>query len=197
MKIVELILNEDELNPLGITGIGLVDFPAIEKDWIYMSVQNKPIMFAKQEDKHIITGPLMIPNKNITRYTEDGEEYTVFVSSTTIEKLSQNFLKNYNQKNFSFQHEEAIDNVSLVESWIITDSKNDKANALGFNDLPVGTWMVSSYVGDIELWNKIKNGSVRGYSIEGYLNEVLIKNSLDPNEQVLRELEKLIQDSKI
>ena len=52
-------------------------------------------------------------------------------------------------------------------SWLIEDSKKDKSSAYGY-DLPKGTWMVSMKVLNDEVWKAVKDGEVKGFSIEGY-----------------------------
>jgi len=57
--------------------------------------------------------------------------------------------------------------MSVVESWLIEDPNKDKAAAYGF-DLPKGTWMVSMKVLNDDVWRAVKEGEVKGFSIEGY-----------------------------
>ena len=62
--------------------------------------------------------------------------------------------------------------VSVPIRWepnldIIEDEKLDKSRKYGF-DLPKGTWMISMKVNNDEVWNKVKAGEVKGFSIEGY-----------------------------
>ena len=67
--------------------------------------------------------------------------------------------------------------VTVVESWIVTDPANDKSNALGFKDIPKGSWFVSYKIDNDELWEKVKSGEVRGYSIEGVFSKNIIELS--------------------
>ena len=86
-----------------------------------------------------------------------------------------------NQNNATLEHEKKmLDGMSVVESWIIEDEKTDKSRLYGF-DLPVGTWMISMKVNNDEVWNDVKEGKVRGFSIEGYF--------ADKYEMSLKELE--------
>ena len=43
----------------------------------------------------------------------------------------------------------------------------DKSKHYGMS-MPVGTWMVRVHVGNDEMWEAVKEGSIRGFSIEGY-----------------------------
>ena len=58
----------------------------------------------------------------------------------------------------------------VVESWIIEDEYDDKANALGLK-YPKGSWVITMKVESPKVWNDIKDGKYAGFSIEGYFEE--------------------------
>jgi hypothetical protein len=72
--------------------------------------------------------------------------------------------------------------MSVVES-LITEVKNDKSMNYGFN-FPKGTWVISMKVNNDEIWNKVKLGEVKGFSIEGYFADKY-EMSLVNEEQIL------------
>jgi hypothetical protein len=165
MKLIELILDET-MALTGIDAISLVEHPAIEEDFI--ALNNQRVEFAKQDDeKRILMGAALIPNKPI--YRVDGEnEFYVYFSQDTIRKASEMFFQRSNQNNATLEHEVGIKGLTVVESWIIEDEVHDKSKKYGF-DLPVGTWMVSMKVNNPEIWDGfVKTGKVKGFSIEGY-----------------------------
>jgi hypothetical protein len=200
MEVFELLLDENELNPIGVYEIGLVKYPAIEKNFVAMSKQEKQqkeYVFAKVGEKHMLFGPAMIPNKKITRYNDNGDEYQVFYKSETVEKVAKNFMKQYNQANITFEHEEFVGGVTVVESWVVSDPSNDKSNMLGFTDLPAGTWMMGMYVENLEVWEKVKMGAIQGFSIEGWFLDKLVKNSvqeLSEDDKILAEIKALLEE---
>jgi hypothetical protein len=158
-----------ELFPDGsLNAISLVTDPAIEEVFLKFNSEEQPVeLKLSNEEKHIVTGPALIPNKNIIRYDKDSQPYYVFFSESTIEELSQTFLKDFKNFHWDLQHSENAHNkVFITESWLVTDPKNDKSNALGFS-LPVGSWMVSAKIEDEDIWNRIKSGELRGFSIDG------------------------------
>jgi len=190
-KIVELLIDEDSLND-GIFAISLVDFPAIEENFMVFSDNKYNVTFAKIDaEKRILTGPALIPNKEIYRYNpETNEEYFVYFSPETVEQASQMYLMNHKQDNATLMHEEDIKGVSLVESWLVTDETNDKAIAMGY-DVPVGTWMVSLKINNDEIWeNQIKTEEVKGFSIEGFFTQKF-DGALEP--KIERMLDKIIR----
>ena len=165
MRIVELILDEAK-NIMGVDAISIVENPAIEEDFI--ALKSDEIKLAEiNKDKKILMGPLLIPNKPIFR-TQEDEDYYIYFSKETVEKASQLYLQNNNQSNSTLEHQHEINGLTLVESWIVEDKKQDKSAKYGF-DVPVGTWMGSVKVNNDEVWNEyVKSGKVKGFSIEGY-----------------------------
>jgi hypothetical protein len=174
MKLIELILDET-MALTGIDAISLVEHPAIEEDFIALNTQR--IEFATQsEEKRILMGAALVPNKPI--YRVDGEnEFYVYFSENTIRKASEMFFQKAKQNNATLEHEVGINGLTVVESWIIEDETHDKSRKYGM-ELPVGTWMVSMKVNNPEIWDGfVKTGKVKGFSIEGYFVDKLNMSS--------------------
>ena len=162
MKLFELIVDdiEDE-----IFAISLVETPAIESNFVFFDKEE--VMFAKVEDeKRMVMGPVLIPDKKILRVDAQGQPYEVFFTKDTVADLARAYLKNKYTDSATLEHEKDIDGVHLVESWIKT-SKSDKSNDYGLN-VPIGTWMGQFYIENDEIWEEyVKEGKVKGFSIEG------------------------------
>jgi hypothetical protein len=191
MKIIELILDEDS-KVSGIDAISIVEAPAIESNFIALS--NHQVKFATVDtEKRILMGPALIPNRPIYR-NQDGEEFYVYFSKSTIEKAMQLYLKKGNQGNATLEHDGKIQGLTLVESWIKVDAEKDKSAAFGMND-PVGTWYVSMKVDNDEIWNEyVKSGKVKGFSIEGFFADKTTEMSkVSKEEIILSEIKKLIK----
>jgi len=165
MNIIELILDEEALAS-GIQAISIVEQPAIEEDFVALNKQKEIQLATVDQEKRILMGSALIPNKMI--YRRDGEEeYHIYFSRETVRKASELFLMNGNQNKATLEHAIDIQGLSVVESWII-EGEQDKSKLYGM-DLPVGTWMVSMKVNNDEIWNDwVKTGKVKGFSIEGY-----------------------------
>jgi hypothetical protein len=105
---------------------------------------------------------------------------------------------NANQNNSTLEHSQKLKGMSVVESWII-EGENDKSKNYGF-DLPQGTWMISMKVNNDEIWNKVKLGEVKGFSIEGYFADRYEMNSknIDMKEKAMVEkIKELITKSEL
>ena len=165
MRIVELVIDEDDLDS-GIEAVSVVESPAIEENFIALKKHELELKEIDKE-KRILMGAALIPNKQIFRRNDKGEEYYIYFSEDTVRKASELFLMRSNQNNATYEHDEKLNGMSVVESWLIEDEKLDKSKKYGFN-LPKGTWMISMKVNNDEVWNDVKLGKVKGFSIEGY-----------------------------
>ncbi len=131
------------------------------------------LQFSVDNDKRIVTGPALIPNKMILRRDENGEPYYVFFSKDIIKKIAERFFKLGKQNNTDKQHDWQITTKNtLLESWISEDIHYDKAYKMGFA-LPMGTWYLSYKINDDETWEDIKSGKINGFSIAGGFIEKL------------------------
>lgn len=149
--------------------ISMVSEPAIEVDYVALEKQNEEVEIKLSTDeRHICYGPALIPNKDIYRNNGEQEFYINF-SEESISKMSQEFMKNYKQHEVNLQHEDDVDEVFVCESWVVEDPYKDKANALGFN-VPSGTWMVGMKVNNVDVWEKVKEGELKGFSIESAIH---------------------------
>lgn len=183
MKIIELVI-DDTQEGIGVEAVSVVNQPAIEVDFVALSkvkVEFKEV----DTEKRILLGPALIPNKQIYREDAENGKYYIWFSKDTIRKASELFLKNKNQDKATFEHVETIQGMTVVESWLVDDTKTDKSALYGFS-MPKGTWMMSMKVDNQEVWDMVKGGTVKGFSIEGYFADKLnmSKRALTKHEQV-------------
>ena len=190
----ELVL-EDEGD--GVFATSFVDSPAIERDFIFFG---KEINFqAVSDDKMLVAGPLLIPNKKILRIDGEGKPYYVFFTPETIEKIARRFMKNKYNDSVTVEHDRKVDGINLTESWLIEMSSKDKSNIYGYT-LPKGTWFgVYDVSGNPKVWEEVKKGIFKGFSIEGLFEHKVstIKLSLDKSIDELNDDEAEIVLSKI
>ena len=150
--------------------ISLVEEPAIESDFVALSKEDeeKVQVLLESNEKHMVYGAALIPEKDI--YRNNGEqEYYINFSKESIEKMSQEFMKEYRQFEVKTDHDEIANEVCVVESWLVSDAYKDKSNALGIN-VPEGTWMIGMKVNNIETWDRIKAGELKGFSVESVVS---------------------------
>lgn len=155
--------------------VSLVEDPAIESNFIALSKERIPIKL--EDEKRLLVGAALVPNKPIYRNV-NGKEFYISFDEATIEKLAQDFLANDYQHNVTVEHQDNVDDIVVVESWIKT-SENDKSVGYGLNE-PIGTWFIGMKVNNDEIWQRIKDGYYKGFSIEAIvgLDEFINNNNL-------------------
>jgi hypothetical protein len=186
----------------GVFAISLVNAPATGEHYIAMAKQEKIVKFAKvDEEQRILMGLVLQPDQLIYRVDEDGNEFEMFFSSETIKDFSQNFFQSGFQLNSKLEHDEPIEGVTFVESWLVENPKVDKSAAFGL-EYPKGSWLVSMKVDNDDIWNNyIKTGELKGFSIDGMveLEEVNFKSNIQmskSNKNILALLKQIVSGAE-
>jgi len=160
-------------------------------------LENMKMVFSVvDEDKKIIVGAAMVPNKMIHRYDDLGNLYYVFFSKESIKKMADKFLKEKRTDETSIEHNGlklGSDKVYITESWVSEDEIYDKSSKYGFS-LPAGTWFVSMKVNDDKVWKLIKEKALTGYSVEGLFAEKSVFSKEDKQINQIKQLLKSIKD---
>ena len=190
MDIIELFINESEAED-GISAISFVNQPAIEENFVALS-QQKVEFKSLDDDKRIVVGLALEPDKHIYRRQGDYE-YKIVFSKETVRKASHLYLKQLNNNNATLEHEKDAEGISVVESWIVEDVKNDKSNLYNLNAVE-GAWVVVMKVDNDEIWKDVKDGTYLGLSIEGIFSDKEVKTSEQVKEEVLEEMEMTDQE---
>ena len=166
VPVYKLTINEDDINS-GVDFVALVDSPAILRNFLAFSKHEK---FIANEEKRVVTGPLMIPEIPIYRRDEWGEFYVVF-GRETIYQIAQKFMKELRNDKVNQMHQpdQKVQGVYMFESFII-NSKRGINTPKGFEHLPDGTWFGSYKIDNEEVWQQVKSGTFNGFSVEGFFD---------------------------
>ena len=145
LPIIELTI--EDINFDSVVAISLVEFPAMEEEFLVFNKDKMNVTLSKvDKEQRIITGPAMIPDKQIYRFNYlTGEEFNVHFTKETVKLISQQYLIEKKNSNVTLDHDRNVNDVSIVESWIVKDPDNDLSNALGYK-VNAGTWMISMKV---------------------------------------------------
>ena len=197
--IYELVIEDENIDE--VFAISLVEEPAIESNFVFFD-KEKIHFAAVNDEKRLLMGPILIPDKQILRIDGEGMPYHVFFKPETIKRLSEMYLeKKYTDKS-TLEHDKKITGVNLVESWIVESRTKDKSAMYGLS-VPVGTWMGTFKVNNDDIWeNYVKTGEVKGFSIEGLFGHNLVaatkeKDYLDKEISDLNEEEAILVLSQI
>ena len=195
MKTFEAVFNEDTK---GVFGISLVRQPAMEGDFIALSKDKELIQLKTlDEEKRILVGLVLEPNKYIPRFDEKtGEWFQLTMSPKTVEELCYAFSKNKYNSNSTIEHDgnKKIEGVTFVENWLVRDEKIDTSIALGL-ECKKDSWVSVMKVDSDEVWIEyVKTGKVKGFSIDAMLElkEVNYKPEIEMNKkEFFTELKKI------
>lgn len=168
-----LIVDEKD----GILAISLVDYPAVESDFVCFKDEKKLVRFAvENEEQRIISGVVMLADVPIYRRAGDYEYYIIY-SKDTIKKMAEKMLSDGTFKQNDLQHNgEYIKGLNLLELYIKDDSRGLSPNYV--TDIPDGSLMASFKVEDDALWDEVKNGdALNGFSLEGFFTIEKVDNN--------------------
>lgn len=168
LPLYKIKVNEDLTSNEGIDFVSLVDYPAIESNWIAFNKQPQKTYF--DTDKQMLYGAILIPDKPIYRFSQDMGEYNVTFPVESVIALVRKLQAQKKTINLNYQHQKdsQITDAVIQEIWLT--GVKDKSQDFGFNH-PVNTAMVGVYIGDKKFWNEeVKSGNVKGFSIEGFLD---------------------------
>lgn len=161
-----------------------------------MNFSETKMVFALDEEKKMIIGAAMVPNKMIIRYDEVGNPYYVYFSKESIKRMAAKFLKEKRTDEASIEHDGkklGSEKVFITESWVSEDPIYDKSHKYGFN-LPSGSWFVSMKINDDKVWKMIKEKSLNGFSVEGLFAEKSVFSKEDNQINKITQILKSITD---
>jgi hypothetical protein len=169
-------------------------------DWAIRKLQQinnqlRMLGFEKQmfqeinEEKRMVTAPVMLAETKILRYSPDLGKYYVKFSKDTILKMMKKYFKENKIHNINTDHDENAvkDDVYMIESYIVDDRNQSKL----YPDLPEGSWIATYLVDNDDVWEKIKEGEYNGFSLEGYFIE---KYEDDMVDSMLLEIQSTLKD---
>jgi hypothetical protein len=194
MELYEVIF--DPKKDRGIYALSVVNDPAMESMFVALNKDEQPkeaeIKLAEvNKEQRILLGVALIPDKPIYR-NQEGREFYITFPKETIKAAAHSFLQNQHNNNSSIEHEIKLSGVSVVESWIVEDTDNDKSKKYGL-EAPVGSWVASMKVENDELWNDyVKTGKIKGFSIDGLFSlnklELNKEQPMSDNKSIMAEL---------
>ena len=187
---IELFIDESKEED-GIEAISLVEFPAIEENFVALS-KHKVEFKTIDSEKRIIVGLALVPNKLIYR-RKGNYEYNITFSTETVRKASELYLKRLKNNNTTLEHAEFTGGVSVIESWIVEDPEKDKTALYGLNAVK-GAWAVTMKIDNDEVWEDVKQGKYLGLSIEGMFSDNVEDIEEVEASSVLEEIKKLLTE---
>lgn len=172
----------------GITTMSLVDFPAVESDFIAFAEDKQKMLFSLEDDQHIIFGCALRADHPIYRIGKNKEEFYVVFSKDVINQLYEKFMIDGVQNLVDLQHNnnDYTDDVKLICSFIKDTEKG--LNPVGFEDIADGSWFVAYKVLNADLWKRIKSGEFNGFSVEAIIGLETQKHSSESIDDLIKNI---------
>jgi hypothetical protein len=196
LPLYKMLISDDVDGEEEVDFVALVESPAIQRNFLAFADHSQEeggtkLSFAVQdEDQRIISGPLMIADLPIYRRDEEGEYYVMFTSEQ-IMKIVQRFFKKGYQAKVNIEHGKKAEGVYMFESYIIDWDKGIMPPN-GFEDIPSGSWFGSFKVENEGLWKKVKDGTFKGFSVEGLFKYEKTGDVMTKEEQTMAEIFKIL-----
>jgi hypothetical protein len=157
----------------GMFKISLVDDPAVMSNFLAFDNTRKVMMYqVENEDKRLVRGVVMRADFPIYRYDQSFGEYYIIYKAEEIRKMAEKYLAESRQNDVNIMHEDGsdVEGVQMVQ-YFIKDSANG-INPAGFEEIADGSLFAEFHVVNDEVWNAVKDGSYKGFSLEGVFDIV-------------------------
>lgn len=166
--IYKAALTEDQ-NETGMYFISLVDDPAVECDFLaFEKVQNLNFK-VENEEKRIVTGLVMPADRPILRQDYNGLYYILY-DRETINAMAERFLAMGIANNVDTNHNFEVEDGVFLREMYIKDSERG-ISPVGFEDVEEGSLFATYHILNDEVWDKVKAGEFKGFSLAGIFAE--------------------------
>lgn len=149
-----------------------IEWALRKMEWANRNMWNNnmsKVQFNMNEEKRIITAPVMLAETPILRYNPSFGKYYVKFSEETILKMMKKYFKDNKIHRVNEEHNprRVGKGVYMIESFIVGDRTKSEL----YPEIPKGSWVASFYIEDKEYWQKIKDEGFTGFSLEGFFEE--------------------------
>ena len=168
IPVYDAIISDEET---GMFKISLVDDPAVMSNFQAFDADRKRMLYAIQdEEKRLVRGCIMRADFPIYRRDSKMGEYYIIYKADTIRAMAEKYLLEGRQNDVNLMHEEGsdVDGVQMVQYFI----KGDGIQVDGFDDCADGSLFGEFHVTNDDIWNEIKAGTYKGFSLEGVFDLV-------------------------
>jgi hypothetical protein len=197
----EYMIYEAQINPsleseLEVSFIGLVDKPAIEKN--FQAFHEHKVKFIVNDEKHMISGPAMIAGLPIYRSDDQLGEYYVLFNKNTIQTIVEKFSSKGYLTNFNLFHDGGakVSDITIFNSFIVDDALGIKPPA-NFEDLANGSWFITAKVNNPDIWQKVKTGEIKGFSVEGIFSYMPVAKVKMTAQQMVQKINRILSETEI
>lgn len=190
LPLLEAKINMEDLES-GMYCISLVDAPATQSNFIAFSEDKELLKYSVQdEEQRRVFGLVMAADMPIYRRTAEGAEYYIVYSRQTLADMMEKYFKqgfqNQVDTNHNFQME---DGITLTQMFVKDAEKG--VSPKGFEEYADGSIFAEFHIMNDEVWNAVKDGTYKGFSLAGYFTVEETFNKQQNNNKSIMKLEKI------
>ena len=190
LPLLEAKINMEDLES-GMYCISLVDAPATQSNFIAFSEDKELLKYSVQdEEQRRVFGLVMAADMPIYRRTAEGAEYYIVYSRQTLADMMEKYFKqgfqNQVDTNHNFQME---DGITLTQMFVKDAEKG--VSPKGFEEYADGSIFAEFHIMNDEVWNAIKDGTYKGFSLAGCFTVEETFNKQQNNNKSIMKLEKI------
>lgn len=165
IPVYDALITDEET---GMMKISLVDDPAVMSDFLAFDNIRKMQMYSvTDEEKRLVRGVVMRADFPIYRRDERMGEYYIIYKPETIRKMAEKYLAESRQNILNAMHRgEDLPDIYMVQYFI----KGDGVSVDGFDDIADGSLFAEFHILNDEVWNAVKAGDYKGFSLEGFFD---------------------------
>lgn len=168
LPVYQAVISDEET---GMFKISLVDDPAVMSNFQAFDATRKMQLYAIQdEEKRLVRGCIMRADFPIYRRDSKMGEFYIIYKPEEIRKMAEKYLLEGRQNDVNLMHEEGsdVDGVQMVQYFI----KGGGIQVDGFDECADGSLFGEFHVVNDEVWDEIKAGTYKGFSLEGVFDLV-------------------------
>ena len=184
IPVYDAIISDEET---GMFKISLVDDPAVMSNFLSFNNDRKVQMYkVESEEKRLVRGVVMRADFPIYRYDKNHGEYYIIYKAEQIRIMAEKYLAESRQNDVNLMHEQNsdVEGVQMVQYFI----KGNGVSVEGFEDIADGSLFAEFHIVNDEVWSAIKEGTYRGFSLEGVFDLVPEKDA-DKVEKIIDSLD--------
>jgi DNA adenine methylase len=138
--------------------IELVEEPLSKEDATVEKALAREVPILKTEEERYVLGVVLEPTKEMNKADSQGDLY----SADEVRQACHKFMEHYGV--MGLQHKINVSGqVKVLENWIAR-----KDEQIDGQLVKEGTWLMGIRVVDDKLWERVKSGSLTGFSIGGF-----------------------------
>ena len=184
IPVYDAIISDEQT---GMFKISLVDDPAVMSNFLAFDNNRKVQMYqVENEEKRLVRGVVMRADFPIYRYDKRLGECYIIYKAEQIRTMAEKYLLESRQNDVNLMHQQDsdVDGVQMVQYFI----KGNGISVEGFEGIADGSLFAEFHIVNDEIWDAVKEGTYKGFSLEGVF-DLVPEQDADKVEEIVDSLD--------